>query len=412
MPAKYDLLLKGGEVLDPARGPRAVADVAFKDGRVAAVGPDLDIANASKGLDVSGKLVTPGLIDVHGHYFPHVTHMGISADSVCLPNGVTTTMDAGSSGWVHFDAFKEFIIRREKTRLFALINLSSLGMLQQYRDGGYGPSFSISGGPSTGVSQEPVGELIDLRYAQVEEAVRCIRDNPNVTLGVKVRIDPGVTGVENALPALERGREVADATGSFMMVHVARSPIPIGDILDRLRPGDIVTHAFHGAANNILDDRGRLRSEVLEARSKGILMDVGAASANVDVQVTRAAIAQGFLPDTISSDITKPRPARPVILTLPELMSMFMGMGMSLEQVVTSVTRNGAAAIGLRDEIGTLAPGAVGDAAVLDFEPGEFDYHDAQGGSVQVDSRLKPVATVKDGKLWEAASSTPLTEKD
>ena len=401
MNARYDLLLKGGEVLDPARGPRAVADVAFKDGRVAAVGPDLDAADASKVLDVSGKLVTPGLIDVHGHYFPHVTHMGISADSVCLPNGVTTTMDAGSSGWVQFDAFKEFILRREKTRLFALINLSSLGMLQQFRDGGYGPSFSISGGPSTGVAREPVGELMDLRYAQVGEAVRCIRENPNVTLGVKVRIDPGVTGVENALPALDRGREVADATGSFMMVHVARSPIPMAGILDRMRPGDIVTHAFHGAANNILDSRGRLRSEVLEARSKGVLMDVGAASANVDVQVTKAAIAQGFLPDTISSDITKPRPARPVILTLPELMSMFMGMGMSLEQVVTSVTRNGAAAIGLQDEIGTLAPGAVGDAAVLDFEPGEFDYHDAQGGSVQVSQRLKPVATVKDGSLWE-----------
>ena len=126
MNARYDLLLKGGEVLDPARGPRAVADVAFKDGRVAAVGPDLDAAGASKVLDVSGKVVTPGLIDVHGHYFPHVTHMGISADSVCLPNGVTTTMDAGSSGWAQFDAFKEFILRREKTRLFALINLSSL----------------------------------------------------------------------------------------------------------------------------------------------------------------------------------------------------------------------------------------------------------------------------------------------
>ena len=169
MNARYDLLLRQGEVLDPARGPRAVADVAFRDGRVAAVGPDLDAADASKVLDVSGKLVTPGLIDVHGHYFPHVTHMGISADSVCLPNGVTTTMDAGSSGWVQFDAFKEFILRREKTRLFALINLSSLGMLQQFRDGGYGPSFSISGGPSTGVSREPVGELMDLRYAQVGE---------------------------------------------------------------------------------------------------------------------------------------------------------------------------------------------------------------------------------------------------
>jgi dihydroorotase len=403
--AKYDLLIKGGEVIDPAQGLRAVTDVAFKDGRVAAIGLDLNASKTSQVVDASGKLVTPGLIDVHGHYFPHVTQMGISADAVCLPNGVTITVDAGSSGWVQFDAFKEFILRREKTRMFALVNLSALGMLQQYRDGGYGPSVSVSGGPFTNVSQEPVGELMDLRYAQVEEAVRCIQDNPNVTLGVKVRIDPGVTGVENAAPALERGREVADITGSFMMVHVARSPISLADILDRLRPGDIITHIFQSAENNILDDKGNIRPEVNEARSKGVLMDIGAASANFGVGLSRAAIAQGFLPDTISSDMTKPRPARPVINTLPELMTMFMGLGMSLVEVVAAATANGVAAMGLSDELGTLRVGAVGDAAVLELEPGEFEYGDSQGETVQVDHRLNPVATVKDGKVWKGASA-------
>ncbi len=401
MAAVYDLVLKGGELIDPAAGFRAVGDVAFRDGRVAAVGPDLDESNAARALDVSGKLVTPGLVDIHGHYFPHATQMGISADSVCLPNGVTTTVDAGSSGWIQFDAFKEFVIRQEQTRLLALINLSALGMLQQYRDGGYGPSFSISGGPATSVSQEPVGELLDLRYAQVEEAVRCIRDNPGITLGVKVRVDPGVTGLENAGPALELGRKVADDTGSFMMVHAARSPISMARILEHLRPGDIVTHAFHGAENRILDDRGRLRPEALEARDKGIVMDVGAASANFDVEVSRSAIAQGMPPDTISSDVTRPRPARSVVYTLPELMSMFMGLGMPLEEVVAAATRNGAAAIGLPEEVGTLRPGAAGDAAVLEIEPGEFEYADAQGGRVRTDRRLRPTATVKDGSLWE-----------
>ena len=399
---KYDLLLRGGEVLDPSLDLRAVRDVGFKDGRVVAVGPDLDASDASQVLDASGKLVTPGLIDVHGHYFPHGTEMGISADSVCLPNGVTTTVDAGSSGWLQFDAFREFVIQQERTRLLALVNLSALGMLQQYRDGGYGPSVSTSGGPTTNVSQEPVGELMDLRYAQVEEAVRCIQDNPNLTLGVKVRIDPGVTGVDNIVPALERGREVADITGSFMMVHIARSPVPLAVILDHMRPGDILTHAFHSAENNILDDSGRVRSEVLEARSKGIVMDIGAASANFGVELSKTAIAHGFLPDTISSDITKPRPARPIIYTLPELMSMFMGLGMSLEEVVAASTLNGATAIGLSEELGTLRPGAVGDAAVLELQPGEFEYGDAQGDKVQGDHRLRPVATVKDGRLWEA----------
>ena len=396
---KYDLLLKGGEVVDPSQDLRGIRDVAFQGGKVAAVAPEIPGEEARQVLHVSGKLVTPGLIDVHGHYYEHV-FAGAAADSVCLPNGVTTTVDAGSSGWTQFEGFKEYILKRQKTRLMALINLSALGMLDPYRDGGFGPTVGISDGPQTLLSPDTVGELQDLRYAQVEEVIRCIQDNPNVTLGVKIRIDTDISGEANAIPVLERARQVADATGSFVMVHVARVPIPLAKVFEYLRPGDIVTHIFHGAKNNVLDDRGQVRSEVWEARSKGVVMDLGADRANFGVAVSRAAIAQGLLPDTISSDVTRLRPGRPVIYTLPEVMTLFMCLGMSLEQVIAATTQIPASAIGQEGVLGTLRECAVGDAAVLELESGDFAYDDAQGVAARCSERITPVMTIKDGRLW------------
>ena len=399
MAPRFDLLLKGGEVIDPGQGIRAVRDVAFRDGMVAAVEPEVSSADARDTLDASGKIVTPGLIDIHGHYFEHVFPHGTAADAVCLPYGVTTTVDAGTSGWMHFDAFKEYILKREKTRLMALINLSALGMYQRYRDGGFGPTIGISGGPQTLLSPDTVGELQDLRYAQVEETVRCILDNPNVILGVKVRIDADVSGEANAIPALERARQVADISGSFVMVHVAQVPIPLAQVLDHLLPGDIVTHVYHSDENSVLDDRGRVRSEVKEAKSRGIVMDAGAGKTKFGMQLTGAAIEQGLLPDTLSTDIT--RTGRRLGHYLPEVMTIFMALGMSLEQVVAAVTSTAAKAIGQNETLGTLRVGAPGDAAVLGLEDGDFKYDDGLGGEIRAGKRIAPVMTVKGGMLWK-----------
>ena len=404
MAFKYDLVLKGGEVVDPSQELREVRDVALRDGKVAALTPDIPAQEARQVLDVAGKVVTPGLVDIHGHYYEHVIPFAAGADSVCLPNGVTTSVDAGSSGWTQFEGFKEFILRREKTRLMALINLSALGMMRPYRDGGYGPTVGISGGPQTLLPPNAVGELQDLRYAQVEETVRCIQENRNVVLGVKIRVDADISGEANAIPALERARQVADITGSFMMVHVARIPIPLARVFDYLRPGDIVTHIYHSAENNILDDSGRVRPEVREAKSKGIVMDIGAARTNFGVSVSRAAIQQGLLPDTISTDMARTSSFRPVVYTLPEIMTLFMGLGMSLEEVIAATTWRGAQAIGQEEVLGTLREGAAGDVAVFQLESGDFTYDDALGESVRCDQRITPVLTVKDGKLWEPQS--------
>ena len=399
MPYRWDLLLKGGEVIDPVLGLRAPRDVAFKDSRVAAVEMDLASEDAGQVLDVSGKMVAPGLIDVHGHYFEHIFPVSAAADRVCLPNGVTTSVDAGSSGWTHFEGFKEYILSRQETRLTALINLSALGMMSSHSTGGYGPTVGVTGGPQTLLPPDVVGELQDLRFAQVEEAIRCIRDNPEVTLGVKVRIDPKTSGEANAVPALERGRQVADATDSFMMVHVARSPIPLAKVFEHLRPGDIVTHIFHSAEHNVLDDKGRVRPEVWEAKSNGIVMDLGAARANFGVHLSRAAIDQGLLPDTLGTDITREEVDTGPRYTMPDLMSLYMALGMSLEAVMACATSNPAGAIGRADDLGTLRVGAVGDAAVLEIETGDFAYSDVEA-EIRTDRRFRPVMTIKDGKLW------------
>jgi dihydroorotase len=399
---KYNLLLKGGEVIDPAQGLRAVRDVAFLGGKVASVDAGIPAEEAQEVIDVTGKLVTPGLVDVHGHYFNHFFSSATDADAACLPTGVTTSVDAGSSGWLHFDAFKEYILSKQETRLYALINLSSMGMYSM--GGDFGPTIGIGGGPQTLLPDRQIGELQDLRYAQVQPAVDCIKDNANVALGVKVRIDTRISGEANAIPCLERGRQVADLADSFMMVHVARTPIPLAKVLEYLRPGDIVTHCFHSAENNVLDAQGNLRPEVLEARDKGILMDVGAVRYNFGVEVSRAAIAQRFPPDTLGTDMSRRPDGEPRAYTVPDLMSMYMGLGMTLEEVVAASTANGARAIGQEDVLGTLKSGAAGDAAVLEMEEGEFTYDDAEGALVRCNRRINPVMTIVGGRRWEHAT--------
>ena len=403
MSPRYELLLKGGEVIDPSQDLRGPRDVAFSVGKVAALGEDISRDEAREVVDVSGKIVTPGLIDIHGHYFEHIVPFATAADRVCLPNGVTTTLDAGSSGWLHFEGFKEYILKREQTRLMALVNLSALGMMAPRRSIGedFGPTIGISGGPQTLLDPHSVGELQDLRFAQVEEAVQCIRDNPNIVLGVKIRIDHEISGEANTIPALERARTVADMTGSFVMVHVARVPIPLAKVFEYLRPGDIVTHIFHSAENNVLDERGNVRTEVAEAKDKGIVFDIGAARRNFGISLSRATIAQGLLPTTLSSDITRSRPQSPIVYNLPEVMTLYMSLGMSLEEVITATTLNASNAIGQMEQIGTLSPGAIGDATVIDLEKCDSVFDDGSGESVTSDERISPVVTIKDGKVWQ-----------
>jgi dihydroorotase len=375
MTIKYNLLLKNGEVIDPGDKRRGRYDIGFTNGVVATVGSNIPVEEAQEAIDVSGKLVTPGLIDTHGHFFygyqPRFGH----PDDFCLPTGVTTAVDAGSAGCAVFPALRDDVMRQCATRLFAFVHLSANGLNKETTN---------------------QGELMDMSLINVDRTVRCIRDNPEGVVGLKVRIDDSALKPENALPALELAREAANQAGCRIMVHVSRSPVPLSQILNFLRAGDIVTHPFHGSANGPLDAKGRVRSEVLEARSRGIIFDSGCAKVHLDLNVCRAFLEQGVLPDTISTDGSRLDRS----YTLPEVMSMFLELGMPLEQVVAATTQNAAAAIGRDSELGSLRVGAAGDAAVLELETGDFAFDDRAGNLLKSQRRLAPVLTVKSGRRW------------
>jgi dihydroorotase len=373
---ELDLLLRGGTVLDPGRGLHGVMDVAFAGGRVAAVGPNLP-GPAAETIDVAGKLVTPGLIDLHGHFFHKAQPLFADPDAVCLPVGVTTGVDAGSAGWATYAGFRDNVIARCETRVLAFLHLAATGLL------------SLAAG---------VGELQDFRFAQEERTRDAFKRFPEL-LGIKVRIQTLATGEANAVPALEMARRIVDATGTRLMVHISGTPIGIEQILDRLRPGDIATHIFNGYEHGILDGDGRVLKSVREAAGRGVVLDIGHAGVHFDVEVAKKATAQGLWPTTLSTDMVRPLVARRMY-DLLGVMSTFLALGMPLPEVIRAVTDASARAIGRQGDLGALAPGAPGDAAVLEVEEGEFSFGDAAGHELPGHQRFAPVLTVRAGRRW------------
>ena len=378
MALSYDLILKDGEVLDPANQLHAKRDVAFADGKVAAVASDIPREQGAEVIDVAGDLVVPGLIDLHGHFAYKLVPYFADPDPTNLPAGVTTAVDAGSMGWSNFPAFRSFVMERAETRLFAFIHLSTRGGMP----GGIG-----------------IPDLEEFRYARADETIACIEENRDLVLGVKVRVSPDGTTLKNAVPALEMARQICDRTASRLMVHVMDTPIPLAKVLDYLKPGDIVTHAFHSGTHRVLDDSGHVRIEVRAAHENGIVFDTGCAVAHYSLPLSRTAIEEGLPPHTISTDMTIGYPNEPPGYDVPELMSMFMALGMSQEDVVKAVTVNAADVIGEAD-LGNLSPGSVGDAAVLRLESGDFGYEDHLGNDIRTGLRFAPVLTVRGGKRW------------
>lgn len=379
MASSYDLLIRDGSLIDPARGLSGRRDVAFGGGRVAAGAESLPAAEAREVIDARGKIVTPGLIDLHAHVYHGAVYSGQHADRTSLVNGVTTVVDAGSAGWMTFPGLRDYVVPACQARVYAFLHIAATGL----------------------TIIRVIPELGDIRFAQVDEAARVARENAGLILGIKVRIANNATGEgdqANAREALRRARRAADLAGIRLMVHVSDTPIPLPEILADLGPGDIATHIFTGHAEQVLGADRRLRPEVRAARERGVVMDVGHASVHCDVNVARAAIAQGFLPTTISTDLHTPPPGR-VVYNLRGLMSKFLALGMPLEEVVASVTSRAAAAIGKAGELGSLAPGMAGDAAVFDVEEGDFTFVDSAGNEVRASRRLRTQAVVHDGRL-------------
>ena len=386
--AMYDLALTGGNLLDPGLGinnePR---DIAFKDGKVAAVADSIDPSTATQSIDVSGKLVTPGLIDLHGHFYHGGGGTAVHADQTCLGSGVTTGVDAGSSGFLNYGAMRDYVFPAHRTRLIAFLHIGAVGLA------------------ANGVLG---GGLHDMRIIDVGRTVQAIKQNPGFIFGVKVRMHHDAVARWNAHEAMAKAKEAATEAGVRLMVHVSGTPIPLPDVLEHLGPGDISTHAFNGLPENILDNGGKIRPEVRAAADRGVIMDVAHAGVHCDVEVVKAAMDQGIVPDTISTDIHIAPPDR-IVYLMNDLVSKFHAMGMSLSDAVAASTSRPAQVLGLEHKIGSLGVGMAGDAAVWEQRQGRFVWHDMAGHNVDGSLRLDTFATVKGGMVaWREGRLTEM----
>jgi dihydroorotase len=364
--ATYDLLIKGGRVLDPAQRLDGAFDVAIQGGRIAAIAREIAAADAADLVDARGLVVSPGLIDIHVH-----TGTDLSP-AECLSTGVTSMVDGGSRG---ADNVAELVTvaTTAPNRVRVLLNLARTGL---------------------GSTE---GELMNFANADAAAARRAILQYPDVIIGMKARLSRNVAG-ERDLDAIRRAHEVTAPLHLPLMVHVGQTASPLPAILDLLRPGDIVTHIYAPPPNGMLDANGRILPQVLEARQRGILFDVGnGRTAHITWDVAERAIQQGFLPDTISSDLTKPgRTDR--VFDLPTVLSKFFLFGLSLEQIVARATVNAAAAVPVFKGLGTLRVGAPADVLVFEVQEGEFELVDNERAVRKGRHRIVPRAVVANGR--------------
>jgi len=371
----FDLLIKGGKVIDPSQDIEDIRDVAIRDGKIVRLERDIPTGQARQVVEASGKIVTPGLIDIHTHVFPYVGPYGIEPDPYCVRRGVTTALDAGTSGAFTFPAFRKFIISQAATRVRALLHVVSIGM--------------VAGN---------VGELHDLRYCDPYLAAQVAGENRDLIAGFKMRFSETYTG-PNDLEGMKRARIAADQARLPLMTHIGGSFTPLAQLLALLKKGDVVTHSFHSLRHGIVDPAGKVTSEVHEARQRGVLFDVGHGAGSFSFQVMEKCLHQGFLPDTISSDLYSANINGPVH-DLTTTLSKFLLLGLSLRETFTRCTVNAARPFNFGAEIGTLKPGAEGDVSVLDLVAGDFTFTDSGGKTRQARQKLLPVVTVRAGKLF------------
>ena len=371
----YDLLIKGGTVVDPSQGLHAVRDVALRNGKVAAVEASIGDHEAREAVDASGLIVAPGLLDLHVHVFWGVSHFGVDPDMTSLAKGATTIVDAGSAGAATFPAFRRYVLGPSDTRIYALLNISAMGMIDQ-----------------------AVGELEDMRWAMVDSAVATGLANPEYVVGIKARLSRETAG-ENDVEALTRAIEAAEALDGFVMIHVGNTKTPLEELTAMLRPGDVVTHAFHGRSEGLIDDAGRVKPGITEAQRRGVVFDVGHGAGSFAFDTAEKALADGFRPDNISSDLHVYNVEGPVHDQV-SVLSKFMHLGLSLDEVVGLSTESTAKVLGAAETLGTLRPGAEGDLILMRLEEGDFPFTDALGVAVQGRERLDHVMTVKDGRVY------------
>lgn len=370
-----DILIRGGEVIDPAQNLCGIRDVLIRDGRIARIAEQIIDVQARHTLDARGLFVVPGLIDLHVHVYPH-SPLGLDPDSLCPAGGVTTMLDAGTAGSYNFAAFRRDIIDRAATRIYALVNLSCIGLI----------AYNL-------------GELLDRRYADPEGVKAILREHPDRAVGVKIRagkhiIGEGAQGQANLMDAIQAARE----SGTWLMVHIGECPMSIPQLVAQLAPGDCITHCFKGGSTRVTDDDQRIFDEVRQAAQRGVHFDVGHGFGSFQWQVAEAALDQGFEPTTISTDLHIKNLHGPVY-DMPTTMTKFLMLGMPLERVIEKSTRIPARILHQEEELGSLREGTIADVALLEKREGEFVFTDSYRQQRIGRELLVAAMTIRGGQL-------------
>ena len=393
---KFDLLVKGADIIDPSQNLRGKRDIGIRYGLIELIAEDIPADKANKVLNAAGKLATPGLIDLHAHVFPYGSAIGIPADELIPFQASTTLVSAGDAGANNIAAFRRFVVPATRARLFAFVHIAVHGL--------------------TGF---PVPELYNLDFAQVDAAAKAIAENADFVLGAKVRMSENVIA-KHGIEPLRRAILACEQSGTAakIMCHIGgvETPELMSLILDTLRPGDILTHAFSGFPNiagkftNIVQD-GKLLPAALEAKKRGVVFDVGHGGGSFDFTVVEAAIAQGAGPDVISSDVHVFSANSPGVPYLTNVMSKFLSLGFTLEQVVTMATSAPAKVINRGAKLGTLQVGAPADISFLELVEGPTEFVDTRNNKRPGTVQLKPAGVVMGGVPYGRPYMAPFASR-
>jgi dihydroorotase len=376
----YDLIIKGGTVIDPANGVHGLNDVAVEAGKIARVSPNIPAEEGRRVLDVKGKMVTPGLIDLHTHVYDGVNGNGVNPDLGGVRAGVTTMVDAGSSGCDTFGGFPKHIIPNNATEVIPFLHICR-----------------------TGLATTP--DIFSPASIDLDKTIQVAEAHRGVVKGIKARmVSPALEIMGIEMPKL--AKRAAKEAGIKLMVHIGDTekrydPDVIRDLLPIMEEGDIVTHLFTANPGGVIDRNGKLVDEAREANDRGVWLDTAHGRMNFSFDIGQRILDQGLLPHCISTDLTLPG-RQNTVHSMTEMLTRFLALGFTMEQVIEMSTINPAKALGEEERLGSLGVGKQADISVLDMEEGDWVLYDVVGGSRKFDRAVVPVLAVKRGEVFEA----------
>ena len=370
--AQYDILIRGGTVCDPVRNFKRRADVGISGDKVTAIEDSIPASRGREVVDAAGQFVTPGLVDLHTHCYFGGTGIGIEAGPIAARSGVTTWVDAGSFGVQQTEGFRRFIVEPSPVRIFGYVYL--------YPD-----------------NRNPDMDAVKYVRSFMKRTGQTVVDNKDILLGVKLQVGSNMNG-RYSYDFLKIARELCDTFRIPLMVHISFAPPETDQVMELMKPGDVITHCYNTHTLGILDNNGKVKQYVLDARKRGVLFDVGHGLGSFNFEAARKALADGFVADTISTDIYNLNVVKGPVYDMPTTMSKMMHLGMSIDDVLSRTTIAPAKIVNRLPGMGTLAVGSPADVALLRIEEGAFPLVDSQRNTVTAKQRVVSNLTICRGK--------------